>query len=171
MGPVQGTRAAVKVAVGAARTPVRRRRLARRPLRVRPGELGRALGGIDPARALRERALPALPTVARLEEELPAMEAGERDSVLAVADRVAAHEFDLLGSGPVALGEEIDWHMDFKTGRRWPLEHISRVPTTFPDHSDIKVPWELGRCQHLPVLAAAYRLTGDGRYLGELGAQ
>jgi hypothetical protein len=33
------------------------------------------------------------------------------------------------------------------------------------------VPWELSRCQHLPLLAAAYRVTGERRYLDELGAQ
>jgi len=34
------------------------------------------------------------------------------------ADRVYAHVFDLLGSGPVALGTPIDWHADFKSGYR-----------------------------------------------------
>jgi uncharacterized heparinase superfamily protein len=33
------------------------------------------------------------------------------------------------------------------------------------------VPWELSRGQHLPLLAAACELTGDRRYLDELGAQ
>ena len=33
------------------------------------------------------------------------------------------------------------------------------------------MPWELSRCQHLPLLAAAHRLTGDPRYLNELGSQ
>ena len=37
--------------------------------------------------------------------------------------------------------------------------------------SDIKVPWELSRCQHLPLLSAAHRLSGDRRFLDELGAQ
>jgi hypothetical protein len=71
----------------------------------------------------------------------------------------------------VDLEPRIDWHADFKTGRRWPAEHISRVPIVFGDGSDIKVPWELSRFQHLPVLAAAHRLTGDRRYLEEVGAQ
>jgi hypothetical protein len=37
--------------------------------------------------------------------------------------------------------------------------------------SDIKVPWELSRCQHLPLLAAAYRVSEDRGFLDELGAQ
>jgi heparinase II/III-like protein len=170
MGPVAGTRAAAALGLRTVRTPLRRRRLALRPLRVAPPRaLRRALGGDHPADALRRRALPALPAVERLEARLG--ELPERHEVLAVADDVLAHRFDLLGSGPVDLGPEIDWRLDFKSGRRWPLDHVSRVPIVYPDGSDIKVPWELGRCQHLPVLAVAHRLTGERRYLDEIGAQ
>ena len=89
---------------------------------------------------------------------------------VARAADVLAHRFDLLGSGPVQL-DQIDWHRDVKSGRRWPLVHISRVPVSYSDGSDIKWPWELSRCQHLPLLAAAWRETNDRRYLDELGAQ
>ncbi len=170
MGPVDGTRAAVALGIRAVRTPLRRRRLALRPLTA-PSQrrLHRALGGEHPADALRARALPALPTVARLEARLDTL--AERDQVIRVADDVLEHRFDLLGSGPVELGAEIDWRLDFKSGRRWPPDHISRLPIVYPDGSDIKVPWELGRFQHLPVLAVAHRLTGEQRYLDEIGAQ
>ncbi len=90
---------------------------------------------------------------------------------MAAADRIMVHEFDLLGSGPTQLGPVIDWHLDLKSGRRWPLQHISRIVVSYPDASDIKVPWELSRCQHLPLLALANRITGDGRYIEEIGAQ
>ncbi len=91
------------------------------------------------------------------------------------------HKFDLLGSGWVknsydsaALGlegykydmnvaapanapedyEPIDWQKDFKSGFRWSEkkwykdQRIAHKPG-----SDIKVPWELARFQHLPQLA------------------
>lgn len=91
------------------------------------------------------------------------------------------HKFDLLGSGWVknsydsaALGlegykydmnvtapasapegyEPIDWQKDFKSGFRWSKkkwykdQRIAHKPG-----SDIKVPWELARLQHLPQLA------------------
>ena len=91
------------------------------------------------------------------------------------------HRFDLLGSGwvknsydSVALGlegykydmnvaapasapegyEPIDWQKDFKSGFRWSEkkwykdQRIAHKPG-----SDIKVPWELARLQHLPQLA------------------
>lgn len=142
-----------------------------RPLRVESAELARALGHRDPEVALRERALPALPTVAAWEHELDQLDANARTRLLDRAEQILAHRFDLLGSGPTDLGPTIDWQRDFKSGRRWPDVHISRVPTVLGGGSDIKVPWELSRCQHLPLLAAAHRVSGDERFLDELGAQ
>ena len=105
-----------------------------------------------------------MPSVARFERELD-------DSVVRRADEIVAHRFDLLGSGPKELGRRIDWRADFKTGRHWPLRQSALLPVSYGDGSDIKVPWELSRAQHLPLLAGAHRLTGERRYLDELGAQ
>jgi len=171
LGPVLGTRAAARAAVRVVRTPARRARLRIAPPRVTARQLARALGTDDPIAALRGPARAALPTVAALEDRLPGLPAEARAALLERADAVCRHEFDLLGSGPVDLGPEIDWHADFKTGRRWPSSHISEIPIVFGDGSDIKVPWELSRFQHLPLLAAAHRVTGDARYLDEIGAQ
>ncbi len=33
--------------------------------------------------------------------------------------------------------------------------------------TDVKVPWELSRCQHFTTLGQAYWLTGDERYARE----
>jgi len=134
-------------------------------------QLVAALGGLQPVEALRGPALSALPTVAAFERRLGDADAETRADVVARADAVAAHRFDLLGSGPVELGAEIDWTCDFRTGRRWPLLHHARIRVSYGDGSDIKLPWELSRAQHLPLLAAAHRLTGERRYLDELAAQ
>ena len=112
-----------------------------------------------------------MPTVAEFEQSLDSLSDGERADLLRRAEQIAEHDFDLLGSGPTPLGPRIDWSCDFKTGRRWPRDHISRVPVSYPDGSDIKVPWELSRFQHLPLLAAAYRLTSEQRWLDEIGAE
>ena len=50
----------------------------------------------------------ALPTLARWEPD---------ETILDRVEPLMRHEFDLLGSGPTQLGERIDWHVDFKTGR------------------------------------------------------
>lgn len=126
---------------------------------------------INSRAALRGRVRDAMPTVARWEARLPNLDDAQRKALLGRADRLLEHEFDLLGSGPVKLGAQIDWHRDFKSGRVWPAVHRSRIRVSYPDGSDIKVPWELSRFQHLPLLGAAYRVSGDERYLDEVGAQ
>ena len=81
------------------------------------------------------------------------------------ADRVLRHEFDLLGSGCVSLGPSLPWHSDFKTGREWPLQYSPDIDYAELDRpTDVKVPWELSRCQHFTVLGEAYWLTRDERY-------
>ncbi|MFZ1926740.1 MAG: alginate lyase family protein, partial [Solirubrobacteraceae bacterium] len=109
--------------------------------------------------------------VSAWERKLDELEGDARADLLERAEQILAHHFDLLGSGPMDLGLRIDWQRDFKSGRRWSDAHISRVPTVLAEDADIKVPWELARCQHLPLLSAAHRLSGDPRFLDELGAQ
>ena len=56
----------------------------------------------------------------------------------------------------------IDWHLDFKSGYRWP-ENTWYHDTQYAHEPgvDIKVPWELARMQHLPQLALAYAIAED----------
>ena len=69
--------------------------------------------------------------------------------------------FDLLGSGPVRpLRPDggIDWHRDPVSGLGWdPSTHHVDLVAVRGDGSDVKWPWELSRCQHLPVLGLASR--------------
>jgi hypothetical protein len=159
-----GTKAALRGGAALARGAVREAQLRARPLRAHPAEVTAAFAGMDPVHALRGPVLAAMPTVTRFEHEAD-------QSVLERADAILAHRFDLLGSGPTELGREIDWRVDFKSGRRWPLRHGSLLRAAYGDGSDIKVPWELSRAQHLPLLAAAHRVSGERRYLEELGTQ
>ena len=96
----------------------------------------------------------------------------------AVAPTVAAakstlrHEFDLLGSGPMPLGRVLPWHVDFKSGRQWPVHWCHAYdPNELDRPSDIKVPWELSRCQHFTALGQAYWLTEDECFADEFAAQ
>jgi uncharacterized heparinase superfamily protein len=93
-------------------------------------------------------------------------------AIPAAADRVLQHEFDLLGSGPVTLGPSLPWHEDFKTGREWPIRYCRDIEYLELDRdSDVKVPWELSRAQHLTTLGQAYWLTADERYPREFVEQ
>jgi uncharacterized heparinase superfamily protein len=88
------------------------------------------------------------------------------------AESILQHRFDVLGSGQVALGESIDWQLDFKSGYRWPRVFYQDLEVTrLTDASDAKVPWELSRCHHLLTLARAARVFDERRFADELEAQ
>jgi hypothetical protein len=89
-------------------------------------------------------------------------------TIVDVADQVLRHEFDLLGSGCVTLPRDLPWHTDFKSGREWPMEYSARIEYLEIDRpTDVKVPWELSRCQHFTILGQAFWLTGDEKYARE----
>ena len=87
---------------------------------------------------------------------------GSCEPILAAGRAVTDGIFDLLGSGPVNLGPNPDWHCDFKSGKRWERGAYSLEMVHAPDRGqDYKVPWEISRLQHLPTLGMASALSGD----------
>ncbi len=78
-------------------------------------------------------------------------------------EELLARRFDLLGSGPAAPllpDGRIDWQRDWIHGSRWDAStYCEDLPLVRDDGSDVKVPWELSRFQHLLVLGQAYRLA------------
>ena len=85
--------------------------------------------------------------------------------ILSSANQALQHEFDLLGSGPVRL-DPIDWQLDFKSGSKWPKKYYKEIESI--KGADIKVPWELSRCQHLLWLGEAFLLTSEEKYAKEV---
>jgi hypothetical protein len=76
--------------------------------------------------------------------------------------RESRRVWSLVDSGYIP----IDWQLDFKSGFRWSQSHWYKyIPFVHTGHKpgvDIKVPWELARMQHLPLLAYAYGLASKG---------
>ncbi len=92
--------------------------------------------------------------------------------IIEAADDICNHNFDLLGSGKINLGNRIDWNVDFKTGYKWDLKYYKAYDVNNLDsHSDIKVPWEVSRFQHLVTLGQAYWLTRNEKYAEEFTDQ
>jgi hypothetical protein len=97
----------------------------------------------------------------------PALEnvsAAARETIVNAADSVLAGRIALLGYGPLEVGVPPNWNCDFVAGKRWPQIDSALIRTVRDDGSDVKVPWELSRLQFLPVLAKAYRVSGEKRY-------
>ncbi len=90
---------------------------------------------------------------------------GQSDRVLKSAYEAMSYTIDILGSGPVDLGDDIDWMKDHKTGHRWPPAYIYDIDYMNPDRdSDVKMAWDLSRQQWLIPLGQAYLLTRDEQY-------
>lgn len=64
--------------------------------------------------------------------------------------------------------EPIDWQIDFKSGYRWDNNKwYKKSGIINPLGSDIKIPWELSRFNHLLMLGEAYLLTKNENYTKE----
>jgi hypothetical protein len=89
------------------------------------------------------------------------------------AQQALDHVVDLLGSGPVPLGQRIDWHRDFKVGLGWPRNMLAddQDYLRLGEPCDVKMPWELSRCHHWVTFGRAYALEPDPRYAREFVAQ
>jgi len=66
----------------------------------------------------------------------------------------------------------IDWQLDFRSGYRW-SERVwgGAIAYGHKPGVDVKVPWELGRLQHLPQLGLAYAAHPDPRLATEFRDQ
>jgi hypothetical protein len=85
------------------------------------------------------------------------------------AQKILKHRFDLLGFTDLAYGNPIDWQIDLVNAKRAPRKPFYLVRyLDFDEVGDSKITWELNRHQHFVILAKAYRLTGDGRYVDEI---
>jgi hypothetical protein len=133
------------------------------------------------------RAAPRLPVDVSDEviARVTALDPERVQATVAAADRIVAHEFTLLGSGPFEPVDPdrppraggyrpIDWRLDPVRGLRFP----SGIPhdkwdlyAMRPGNADIKLPWELARCQHWTALGQAWRLTGRSLYAQEIARQ
>jgi uncharacterized heparinase superfamily protein len=90
---------------------------------------------------------------------------GDSQRILAAAERASARQIDLLGTGPIELAHPVDWHIDYKSGIRWPNAYAPRMSyVNAADASDVKIPWEISRLHWLMPCGQAYLLTGAERY-------
>lgn len=99
------------------------------------------------------------------------------DEVIRRSEDILNHRFSLLGRtyGNYELKDNnsseyipISWHHDSGSGYVWAKDvWYRRSRRNVPDRTDIKLPWELSRCQHFIVLGEVYDMTGDKRYSRE----
>jgi len=87
------------------------------------------------------------------------------------ADMILQGRFRILGR-ELCWDEDIGWNDDPTVGFTWPRKFHSLYRYSelvdVGQNTDIKVPWEMGRLQFLPLLAMAYRLSADAKYISKL---
>jgi hypothetical protein len=83
------------------------------------------------------------------------------------------HRFDFLGTGLRDWGDSINWHQDILSKRIWPLKYSKKLyyDLTGTGGSDVKIPWELSRFQHIMPLVKAYMATPQAEYAVEVKSQ
>src|SRR5690242_12328101 len=90
---------------------------------------------------------------------------GDRERIFDAADAALRHEVSLLGSGPIQLGQQINWHKDYKSGYTWPIAYFRDIDYNNPNRpSDVKFAWELSRLQWAIPIGQAYLLSGEENY-------
>jgi Heparinase II/III-like protein/Heparinase II/III N-terminus len=92
-------------------------------------------------------------------------------------DRLRTRVVRLLGADEVSLDGAatgralLPWHQDVLHGYSWDARTFYKQVRVPYGRADIKVPWELSRCQHLPTLGMAYTATGNSDYAAEVVTQ
>lgn len=98
------------------------------------------------------------------------------EQLLPLADEFAKNIFSLLGS-ELRHFSTLPWHEDFRLSAQFPGADAHFNPKQFykdiqintghkqEPSKDIKVPWELSRCYHFPVLGQAWSDTMDEKYV------
>jgi hypothetical protein len=88
----------------------------------------------------------------------------EAAAIVFRAEGVLAGRVRLLGYPEVTLGDPPAWWHDPFEERTWPDRHGKLLDYRHAPAGDPKWVWELNRCQDLPLLALAWRLSGDNRF-------
>lgn len=97
---------------------------------------------------------------------------GVEDSyILEEAEKIIKREFNILGKY-IKFERNIEWNLDFNSNFRWNNEFYKDIKTVdLNNNSDVKIPWELSRFQHLYILVKAYEISHDIRYVNEIKFQ
>lgn len=113
----------------------------------------------------------------RIEQAVP----GWSDRTIRDADLIREGRLRILGADAIDVrandpsggpgARSIRWHEDLIHGYRWePRMFYRQVPIPY-DEADIKVPWELSRCQHLPALGMAYAASERAVYAADAAGE
>ena len=93
----------------------------------------------------------------------------KKAEILNETSKVLHREFTFLGCDVDYSNNEINWHLDPKSGFEWEKKYYRGLypVSNSSDNTDCKMPWELSRFQHLTFLIKGYYISGDDEYVEE----
>lgn len=155
----------------AVHAPVQRRRLAR----LTAADVLERLGAESASQLIATWAASGPFAAMRRIDDIRQWYAGHPAERVALQRRAAcalSREVDLLGFGPFALGTDVKWRSDYRTGHEWPLTPSHRLDYALLHlPCDVKMAWDLSRLQHLFPLGQAWLLDHDSALPLEFRAQ
>jgi hypothetical protein len=91
-------------------------------------------------------------------------------AVLSEADELLRGRMNFFSVHALEIGNPPDWFLNPFEKKRHPqsARHWSEIPDFSAEAGDIKVIWEVSRFSWAPVLARAWRISGDARYLSAM---
>jgi len=100
-------------------------------------------------------------------------EDSQNAGMLCDVSRALGRQFTILGAEIDFSKREINWHHDPFSNFEWSMKYYSLLYPVFngTDHTDGKIPYELSRMQHLPLLIKGYFITGHDAYVAECVGQ
>ena len=82
-----------------------------------------------------------------------------------IVDDSSAHLLYPVFDKELDVFEDIDWHLDLSTGRRFPKTFAHKIDIRSDRFGSAKHVWEVNRMQFLLHIALLYKSSGDLRYL------
>jgi hypothetical protein len=94
---------------------------------------------------------------------------GYKLELIKEANRYLNNQYRNISGDILVLPKIIDWNKDYVFDHKWKLTHFSEYNLKEKDtHTDIKHVWELSRFYHLVILAQAYTISSDEKYVDKI---
>ena len=106
-------------------------------------------------------------------EQLNRLYPQAQQAILAQADRICRHIFDILGYKDIQLPPQIPWNTNFRQDKSPPhFDYYLNIDhCNLDEESDFRIPLELSRCHHWVTLGQAYWLSGEEKCAQEFVTQ
>ena len=107
-----------------------------------------------------------------IQNQLDSVSTKARNTIIALANHWVDHRATFFSLNAVPLGEPIDWHRDYSSGKVGPVKYSGLINAGDKQSvGNVKYIWELNRLQHLVLFALARLWTGNAKYCAEIERQ